>query len=265
MAGRRGLIMGVANHRSIAWAIAQACAAQGAELAFTFQGEALEKRVRPLAASVGSDLVLPCDVGDDSQIDATFDALQERWGELDFLVHAIGFANKDYLRGRFIDTPREVFLQALDISCYSFAATGRRAAAMMKAGGSMLTLSYLGAERWVPHYNVMGVAKAALEASVRYMAADLGDRQIRVNAISAGPIKTLAASGIGDFNYIMKWNQYNAPMRRNVTLEEVGGSGMYFLSPLSAGVTGEVHHVDCGYHLVGMKHPDAPDLTIEKG
>jgi enoyl-[acyl-carrier protein] reductase I len=264
MAGRRGLIMGVANHRSIAWAIAQACAAQGAELAFTFQGEALEKRVRPLAASVGSDLVLPCDVGDDAQIDATFDALKERWGELDFLVHAIGFANKDYLRGRFIDTPREAFLQAMDISCYSFAATGRRAAAMMKEGGSMLTLSYLGAERWVPHYNVMGVAKAALEASVRYMAADLGERQIRVNAISAGPIKTLAASGIGDFGYILKWNQHNSPMRRNVTLEEVGGSGLYFLSPLSAGVTGEVHHVDCGYHLVGMKHPDAPDLTIEK-
>ena len=179
-------------------------------------------------------------------------------------MHAIGFANKDYLRGRFIDTPREAFLQALDISCYSFAATGRRAAAMMKEGGSMLTLSYLGAERWVPHYNVMGVAKAALEASVRYMAADLGERQIRVNAISAGPIKTLAASGIGDFGYILKWNQYNSPMRRNVTLEEVGGSGLYFLSPLSAGVTGEVHHVDCGYHLVGMKHPDAPDLTIEK-
>jgi len=264
MAGRRGLIMGVANHRSIAWAIAQACAAQGAELAFTFQGEALEKRVRPLAASVGSEIVLPCDVGDDAQIDATFDALKERWGELDFLVHAIGFANKDYLRGRFIDTPREAFLQAMDISCYSFAATARRAAAMMKEGGSMLTLSYLGAERWVPHYNVMGVAKAALEASVRYMAADLGERQIRVNAISAGPIKTLAASGIGDFGYILKWNQYNAPMRRNVTLEEVGGSGLYFLSPLSAGVTGEVHHVDCGYHLVGMKHPDAPDLTIEK-
>ena len=208
--------------------------------------------------------MLPCDVGDDAQIDATFDALKERWGELDFLVHAIGFANKEYLRGRFIDTPREAFLQAMDISCYSFAATARRAAAMMKEGGSMLTLSYLGAERWVPHYNVMGVAKAALEASVRYMAADLGERQIRVNAISAGPIKTLAASGIGDFGYILKWNQHNSPMRRNVTLEEVGGSGLYFLSPLSAGVTGEVHHVDCGYHLVGMKHPDAPDLTIEK-
>ncbi len=264
MQGRRGLIMGVANDRSIAWAIAKACAAQGAELAFTYQGEALEKRVRPLAASVGSDLVLPCDVGSDEDMDRAFAGIEARWGKLDFLVHAIGFADKQFLRGRFLDTPREAFLQALDISCYSFAATGRRAAALMGEGGSLLTLSYLGAEKWVPHYNVMGVAKAALEASVRYMAADLGPRQIRVNAISAGPIKTLAASGIGDFRYILKWNQYNAPMQRNVGLEEVGGAGLYLLSPLSTGVSGEVHHVDCGYHIVGMKNPDAPDLTIEK-
>jgi enoyl-[acyl-carrier protein] reductase I len=265
MQGRRGLIMGVANDRSIAWAIARACAAQGAELAFTYQGEALEKRVRPLAASVGSDFVVPCDVASDEDMDAAFGAVEERWGKLDFFVHAVGFADKQYLRGRFVDTPREAFLQALDISCYSFAATGRRAAALMSEGGSLLTLSYYGAEKWVPHYNVMGVAKAALEASVRYMAADLGPEGIRVNAISAGPIKTLAASGIGDFRYILKWNQYNAPMQRNVTLEEVGGAGLYLLSPLSTGVSGEVHHVDCGYHIVGMKNPDAPDLTIEKG
>ncbi len=265
MQGRRGLIMGVANDRSIAWAIAKACAAQGAELAFTYQGEALEKRVRPLAESVGSDLVLPCDVGSDEDMDRAFGEIEARWGKLDFLVHAISFADKQFLRGRFLDTPREAFLQALDISCYSFAAAGRRAAALMGEGGSLLTLSYLGAEKWVPHYNVMGVAKAALEASVRYMAADLGPRQIRVNAISAGPIKTLAASGIGDFRYILKWNQFNAPMQRNVGLEEVGGAGLYLHSPLSTGVSGEVHHVDCGYHIVGMKNPDAPDLTIEKG
>ncbi|WP_207537696.1 enoyl-ACP reductase FabI [Sabulicella rubraurantiaca] len=265
MQGRRGLIMGVANDRSIAWAIARACAAQGAELAFTYQGEALEKRVRPLAATVNSDLVLPCDVGSDEDMDRAFGEVEKRWGKLDFLVHAIGFADKQFLRGRFLDTPREAFLQALDISCYSFAATGRRAAALMGEGGSLLTLSYLGAEKWVPHYNVMGVAKAALEASVRYMAADLGPRNIRVNAISAGPIKTLAASGIGDFRYILKWNQYNAPMQRNVGLEEVGGAGLYLLSPLSTGVSGEVHHVDCGYHIVGMKNPEAPDLSIEKG
>ncbi|WP_249681049.1 enoyl-ACP reductase FabI [Roseococcus pinisoli] len=264
MQGRRGLIMGVANDRSIAWAIARACAAQGAEIAFTYQGEALEKRVRPLAESIGSDIILPCDVGRDEDLDAVFGAIEERWGKLDFFVHAIGFADKQYLRGRFVDTPREAFLQALDISCYSFAAAGRRAAALMSEGGSLLTLSYLGAEKWVPHYNVMGVAKAALEASVRYMAADLGPDGIRVNAISAGPIKTLAASGIGDFRYILKWNQYNAPMQRNVGLDEVGGAGLYLLSPLSTGVSGEVHHVDCGYHIVGMKNPDAPDLTIDK-
>ncbi len=261
MLGKRGLVMGVANNRSLAWGIAAACAAQGAELAFTFQGDALGRRVRPLADSIGSTLVLPCDVGNDAEIDATFAELGKVWGGLDFLVHAVGYADKSYLRGRFVDTPREVFLQALDISCYSFAAVSRRAAAMMKPGGSLLTLSYLGAERVVPHYNVMGVAKAALEASVRYLAADLGGDGIRVNAISAGPVKTLAASGIGDFHYILKWNQLNAPLERNTTIEDVGGAGLYLLSDLSSGVTGEVHHVDSGYHTVGMKNPKAPDIA----
>lgn len=261
MQGKRGLVMGVANDRSIAWGIAQACAAQGAEIAFTFQGEALERRVRPLAASIGSKLVFPCDVGDDASIDAAFEALQRNWDGLDFLVHAIGFADKNFLRGRYLNTPRVAFLQALDISCYSFTAVCQRAVPMMKRGGSLLTLSYLGAERVVPHYNVMGVAKAALEGSVRYLAADLGDLNIRVNAISAGPIRTLAASGIGDFRYILRWNQLNAPMQRNVTTEEVGGAGLYLLSDLSRGVTGEVHHVDCGYHIVGMKNPLAPDIA----
>jgi enoyl-[acyl-carrier protein] reductase I len=261
MAGKRGLIMGVANDRSIAWGIAQAIAAQGGEVAFTYQGEALEKRVRPLAESLGSSLVVPCDVADDADMDAAFGAVERAWGGLDFLVHAIGFADKQYLRGRYLDTPRDAFLQAMDISCYSFVAVGRRAAALMKPGGAQLTLSYLGAERVIPHYNVMGVAKAALEASVRYMATDLGEAGIRVNAISAGPIKTLAASGIGDFRYILKWNQYNSPLRRNVTIEEVGGAGLYLLSDLAAGVTGEVHHVDSGYHIVGMKNPDAPDIS----
>ncbi|MDJ0389019.1 enoyl-ACP reductase FabI [Roseomonas sp. E05] len=261
MAGKRGLIMGVANDKSIAWGIARAVAAQGAELAFTYQGEALEKRVRPLAASVGSDLVLPCDVADEASIDAVFAALEGRWGRLDFLVHAIAYADKQYLRGRYMDTPREAFLQAMDISCFSFASVSRRAVALMPEGGSLLTLSYLGAERVMPHYNVMGVAKAALEASVRYMAADVGAENIRVNAISAGPIKTLAASGIGDFRYILKWNQYNAPMKRNTTIEDVGGAGVFLLSDLGSGVTGEVLHVDSGYHIVGMKAPDAPDIT----
>ncbi len=265
MQGKRGIVMGVANDRSIAWGIARAVAAQGAEVAFTYQGEALEKRVRPLAESIGASLVLPCDVADDASMDAAFDAVGKAWGKIDFLVHAIGYADKQFLRGRYLDTPRAAFLQAMDISCFSFVAVGQRAAAMMEAGGSMLTLSYLGAERVTPHYNVMGVAKAALEASVRYMATDLGERGIRVNAISAGPIKTLAASGIGDFRYILRWNQYNSPLRRNVTIEEVGGSGLYLLSDLSAGVTGEVHHVDSGYHIVGMKNPDAPDITVEKG
>ncbi|MDE2006755.1 MAG: enoyl-ACP reductase FabI [Rhodospirillales bacterium] len=262
LAGRRGLVMGVANERSLAWGIAAAAAAQGAELAFTFQGEALEKRVRPLAASVGSDIAISCDVAEEASIDAAFAALREHWDGIDFLIHAIGFADKAYLRGRYLDTPRAAFAQALDISCYSFVAVCQRAVPMMRAGGSLLTLSYMGAEKWVPHYNVMGVAKAALEASVRYLAADLGTAGIRVNAISAGPVKTLAASGIGDFRYILRWNQINSPMRRNTTTEDVGGAGVYFLSDLSAGVTGEVHHVDCGYHIVGMKHPDAPDIAI---
>ncbi len=261
MQGRRGLVMGVANDRSIAWGIAQAVAAQGAELAFTYQGEALERRVRPLAEGIGASVVLPCDVTDDASVDAVFEAVRREWGGLDFLVHAIGFADKQYLRGRYLDTPREAFLQALDISCYSFVSVGRRAAALMRPGGSLLTMSYLGAERVTPHYNVMGVAKAALEASVRYMAADLGAAGIRVNAISAGPIKTLAASGIGDFRYILKWNQYNAPMERNVTIGDVGGAGLYLLSDLASGVTGEVHHVDSGFHVVGMKAVDAPDIS----
>jgi enoyl-[acyl-carrier protein] reductase I len=262
MAGKRGVVMGVANDRSLAWGIAAAAAAQGADLAFTYQGEALEKRIRPLAAGVNSSLVQQCDVSDDASIDAAFAAISEKWPEgLDFLVHAIGFADKQFLRGKYLDTPRAAFLQALDISCYSFAAVARRAAAIMRPGGALLTLSYYGAEKVVPHYNVMGVAKAALEASVRYLAADLGDRGIRVNAISAGPIRTLAASGIGDFRYIMRWNQLNAPLMRNVTIEEVGGAGLYLLSDLSSGVTGEVHHVDSGYHIVGMKNPAAPDIA----
>jgi enoyl-[acyl-carrier protein] reductase I len=261
MRGKRGLIMGVANERSIAWGIAAACAAQGAEMAFTYQGEALGKRVKPLAATIGAHLVIPCDVSDEAELDATFAAIRDRWDRLDFVVHAIGFADKQFLRGRYLDTPRAAFLQALDISCFSFTAVARRAAPMMTGGGSMVTLTYLGAERWIPHYNVMGVAKAALEASVRYLAADLGEHQIRVNAISAGPIKTLAASGIGDFRYILKWNQLNAPMQRNVTPEEVGGTALYLLSELGSGVTGEVHHVDCGYHMVGMKNPAAPDIA----
>lgn len=261
MKGKRGLIMGVANNRSIAWGIAAACAAQGAEIAFTFQGEALEKRVRPLAESIGSTLVLPCDVGDDAQLDAVFDTLKAEWGEIDFVVHAIGWADKAYLRGRYADTPRAAFLQAMDISCFSFTAVCQRASAIIRPGGSLLTLSYLGAERVMPHYNVMGVAKAALEASVRYLAADFGRDQVRVNAISAGPIRTLAASGIGDFTYILKWNQLNAPLERTVTPEEVGRSGLYLLSDLSSGVTGEVHHVDAGYHIVGMKNPRAPDIA----
>ena len=264
MAGKRGLVMGVANDRSIAWGIARAVAAQGAEVAFTYQGEALEKRVRPLAESVGGRHVLPCDVADDASVDAAFKALEDDWGGLDFLVHAIGYADKQYLRGRYLDTPRDAFLQALDISCYSFVSVCRRAVPLMRPGGSLLTMSYLGAERVTPHYNVMGVAKAALEASVRYLAADLGGAGIRVNAISAGPIKTLAASGIGDFRYILKWNQLNAPLRRNVTIEDVGGAGLYLLSDLGSGVTGEVHHVDCGYHTVGMKNPDAPDIAAVK-
>ena len=262
MQGKRGLIMGVTNERSLGWGIAAACASQGAELAFTYQVEALGRRVRPLAQSLGSERLFPCDVADEASIDAAFSALCEQWDTLDFVVHAIAFADKQYLRGRYLDTPRAAFLQALDISCYSFVAVAQRAVPMMRAGGSLLTLSYVGAERWTPHYNVMGVAKAALEASVRYLAADLGTQGIRVNAISAGPIRTLASAGIGDFHYILRWNQLNAPLQRNVTIADVGGAGVYLLSDLSAGVTGEVHHVDCGYHIVGMKHPAAPDIAV---
>ncbi|MCC9625800.1 enoyl-ACP reductase FabI [Thalassospira sp. MA62] len=264
MAGKRGLIMGVANDKSIAWGIARAAAAAGAEIAFTFQGEALEKRVRPLAESVGSNIVLPCDVTDAASIDAVFDTLKEKWGELDFVVHAIGYSDKNELRGRYVDTSPENFAMSMNISVYSFTAVAQRAEKMMSAGGSLLTLSYYGAEKVMPHYNVMGVAKAALEASVKYLANDLGPDGIRVNAISAGPMKTLAASGIGDFRYILKWNEYNSPMRRNVTLDDVGGTGLYFLSDLSTGVTGETHHVDCGYHTVGMKQVDAPDISVAK-
>ncbi|HIJ61223.1 MAG TPA: enoyl-ACP reductase FabI [Rhodospirillaceae bacterium] len=262
MDGKKGLIMGVANDRSIAWGIAKAARAHGAELAFTFQGEALEKRVRPLAESVGCDLVMPCDVTDDASIDSVFATLAKTWGRLDFLVHAIAYSDKEELKGKYYDTTAENFSRTLLISCYSFTALARRAAPLMTEGGSLLTLSYHGAERVMPHYNVMGVAKAALEASVRYLAVDLGDRNIRVNAMSAGPMKTLAASGIGDFRYILKWNQYNAPLKRNVTLDDIGGAGVYLLSDLSSGVSGEVHHVDCGYHVVGMKAVDAPDISV---
>jgi enoyl-[acyl-carrier protein] reductase I len=262
MAGKRGLIMGVANNRSIAWGIAKACADQGAKLAFTFQGEALEKRVIPLAESVGSKLVLPCDVTNAESMDAVFEKLSAEWGKLDFLVHCIAYSNKDELTGRYLDTTLENFTTSLAISCYSFTALCQRAEKLMSDGGSVLTLTYYGAEKVIPHYNVMGVAKAALEASVRYLAVDLGRNNIRVNAISAGPIKTLAASGIGDFRYILKWNELNAPLKRTVTIEEVGNTALYLLSNLSTGVSGEVLHVDAGYHVVGMKAEDAPDMSI---
>jgi enoyl-[acyl-carrier protein] reductase I len=264
MRGKRGLIMGLANDKSIAWGIARALGDAGAEMAFSYQGEALLKRVAPLAAEVGSDLVLPCDVADMESVDALFASLADRWGSLDFLVHAIGFSDKNELRGRYVDTSRQNFLTTMDISVYSFTAVVKRAAAMMAEGGSCLTLTYYGAERVMPHYNVMGVAKAALEASVRYMAEDLGKDGVRVNAISAGPIKTLAASGIGDFRYILKWNELNSPLRRNVTQEEVGKAALYLLSDLGSGTTGEVLHVDSGYHLVGMKAVDAPDIATAK-
>lgn len=263
MAGKRGLVMGVANDRSIAWGIARAVAAQGGELAFTYQGEALEKRVRPLAESVGSDILVPCDVTDEGSIDATFDTLRDKWGSIDFVVHAVAFSDKDELKGKYVATTRDNFLRTMDISCYSFTAVAARAMDMMPNGGSLLTLTYYGAERVMPHYNVMGVAKAALEASVRYLAVDLGSQGIRVNAVSAGPIKTLAASGIGDFRYILKWNELNSPLKRNVTIDEVGGAGLYLLSDLGAGVTGEVHHVDAGYHTVGMVAVDAADEVSE--
>lgn len=262
MAGKRGLIMGVANDRSIAWGITKALSDQGAELAFTYQGDALGKRVMPLAESVGSDIVLDCDVTNPASIEAVFTTLKEKWGGLDFIVHAIAFSDKDELKGRYIDTTRENFLRTLDISCFSFTTIARHAAELMGENGSMLTLSYYGAEKVMPHYNVMGVAKAALEASVRYMAADLGKDNIRVNAISAGPVKTLAASGIGDFRYILKWNEYNSPLRRNVSIDEIGQTALYLLSDMSSAVTGEVHHVDCGYHTVGMKAADAPDISV---
>jgi enoyl-[acyl-carrier protein] reductase I len=262
MAGKRGLVMGVANDRSIAWGIAKALADQGAQLAFTFQGEALEKRVRPLAQSLGANLVLPCDVTDDASIDAVFEAIGRDWGSLDFLVHAIAFSDKEELKGKYVDTSRGNFQRTLDISCFSFTALAQRAAKLMPKGGALLTLSYFGAERVMPHYNVMGVAKAALECSVRYLAADLGDKNIRVNAISAGPIKTLAASGIGDFRQILRWNELNAPLCRNVSIEDVGGAGLYLLSDLSRGVTGELHHVDSGYNIVGMLRTEsAADLS----
>ena len=264
MAGKRGLIMGLANDKSIAWGIAKACADQGAELAFSYQGEALLKRVGPLAERLGSDFVVPCDVTDEASVDAVFEALKERWGKIDFLVHAVGFSDKNELRGRYIDTSRDNFMMSMEISVYSFTSIARRAAEIMPDGGSLLTMSYYGAERVMPHYNVMGLCKAALEASVRYIAEDLGRDGIRCNAISAGPIKTLAASGIGDFRYIMKWNEYNSPLRRNVTIEDVGKSAMYLLSDLGSGVTGEVHHVDAGYHVVGMKALDAPDMTYKE-
>lgn len=263
MSGKRGLIMGVANDRSIAWGIAQACHEHGAELAFTYQGDVLKKRVEPLAASIGSEIVLPCDVTDSASMDAVFAALAADWGRLDFLLHAIAYADKAELKGRYVDTTPGNFERSMNISCYSFTALAQRAEPLMSAGGSMLTLTYYGAEKVVPHYNVMGVAKAALEASVRYMAMDLGPKGIRVNSLSAGPIKTLAASGIGDFRYILKWNEYNSPLHRNVDTEQVGSAALYLLSELSSGVTGEIHHVDSGYHVVGMMSTQAAPEVAE--
>ena len=264
MSGKRGLIMGLANNRSIAWGIAKALADQGAELAFTYQGDALKKRVEPLATEVGGFLVGHCDVGDAATIDACFQTLEDKWGKLDFVVHAIGFSDKGELTGRFVDTSADNFSKTMLISVYSLTAVAQRAEKLMTEGGSILTMTYYGAEKVVPHYNVMGVAKAALEASVRYLAVDLGKQHIRVNAISAGPIKTLAASGIGDFRYILKWNEYNSPLKRTTTIEEVGDSAVYFLSHMSRGVTGEIHHVDSGYHTIGMKAVDAPDISVVK-
>ena len=262
MAGKRGLVMGVANNRSIAWHIAKTLSDQGAELAFTYQGEALLKRVKPLASSIGSEFIMPCDVTDDGSINKVFDEIKSKWGKLDFVLHGIAFSDKDELTGKYMDTTAENFSKTMLISCYSFTAICQRAETLMKGGGSLLTLTYAGSERVMPHYNVMGVAKAALEASVRYLAEDLGSKNIRVNSLSAGPMKTLAASGIGDFRYILKWNEYNSPLRRNVNGDDVGGSGMYLLSDLSSGVTGETHHVDCGYNIVGMKAVDAPDINV---
>ena len=262
MAGKRGLVMGVANERSIAWGIAKTAAEHGAELAFTYQGDALLKRLEPLAQSVGSDTIMQCDVTEDRSIDEAVALIKKKWGKLDFLVHAIAYSDKEELKGEYVNTTRDNFLRTLDISCYSFTSVAKHAADLMENGGSLLTLSYYGSERVVPHYNVMGVSKAALEASVRYLAVDLGAQGIRVNGLSAGPMKTLAASGIGDFRYILKWNQYNSPLKRNVTLDDVGGAALYLLSDLSSGVSGEIHHVDCGYNIVGMKAVDAPDISV---
>lgn len=262
MAGKKGLVLGLANNRSIAWGIAKACAAHGAEVALTWQGDALKKRVEPLAKEIGAMLAGHCDVTDPGSIDAVFAEIEKQWGRLDFVVHAVAFSDKDELTGRYVDTTSANFTRTLDISCYSFTAIAQRAEKLMDKGGSLLTLTYFGAEKWMPHYNVMGVAKAALEASVRYLAADLGKQNIRVNALSAGPIKTLAASGIGDFRYILKWNELNAPLRRTVDIDEVGDAALYFLSDLARGVTGEIHHVDAGYHIVGMKNPEAPDISV---
>ncbi len=262
--GKKGLVMGVANDKSLAWGISKASHAQGAQLAFSYQGDALLKRVTPLANSIGSDLILPCDVSDEASIDELFSNIASKWGKLDFLIHAIGFSDKNELKGKYLNTSLSNFTMTMNISCYSFTAVTRRASEIMNDGGSIITLTYLGSEKVMPHYNVMGVAKAALEASVRYLAVDLGDRNIRVNAISAGPVKTLAASGIGDFRYILKWNEYNAPLKRNTTIEDVGGAAVYLLSDLSSGTTGEILHVDSGYHVVGMKSMTAPDITKEK-
>jgi enoyl-[acyl-carrier protein] reductase I len=262
MRGMRGVVLGLANNRSIAWGIAKAARAAGAEIALTYQGDALEKRVRPLAHEISAHVIGQCDVTDAASIDAVFAEAEKLWGGIDFVVHCIAFSDKDQLTGRYVDTTEENFTKSLAISCYSFTAIAQRAERLMKNGGSMLTLTYYGAEKWMPHYNVMGIAKAALEASVRYLAADLGEKAIRVNAISAGPIKTLAASGIGDFRYILRWNEYNAPLRRTVSIDEVGESAVYLLSPMSRGVTGEILHVDAGYHVVGMKNPNAPDMSV---
>ena len=264
MRGKRGLIMGVANNRSIAWGIARACRDHGADLAFTYQGDALKKRVEPLAEEVDGLVVGHCDVPAPASLDAVFAAVKAAWGSLDFVVHAIAFSDKDQLDGRYVDTTEENFTKTMLISCYSFTAIAQRAEKLMTNGGSMLTLTYYGAEKWMPHYNVMGLAKAALESSVRYMAEDLGKRAIRVNSISAGPIKTLAASGIGDFRYILKWNELNAPLRRTITIDEVGNAALYLLSDLGTAVTGECLHVDGGYHIVGMKAEDAPDIAVGK-
>jgi len=264
MAGKRGVVFGVANNRSIAWGITKACRDHGADIALTYQGDAIKKRVEPLAAEIGSKLVLPCDVTDERSVEAVFKALSDAWGTIDFLVHAVAFSDKEELDGRYLDTSKDNFVQTLLVSCYSFTALAKRAEKLMRHGGSLLTLSYYGAEKVMPHYNVMGVAKAALEASVRYLAADLGKENIRVNAISAGPIKTLAASGIADFRYILKWNEYNSPLRRTVSIEDVGGGALYLLSDLGRGVTGEILHIDAGYHVVGMKNEDAPDISAAK-